>query len=97
MAKPSFPSSIRDRVVLYTTPAVTFVLLAAAFYQLILHRAQLLELQRLIKPTTAPDSDTSIHSPDVKLLSRYSRGAISDDLAALNHYFGAVAERQVSI
>ena len=98
-------SSIRDRVVLYTTPTVTSVLMAIVFWQLSLYQAQVRELQRHVKLSDATTDSKrfankeKIDSSVEELLSRYTRATGNDKgtdgAQTLDDYFVRIAEQQV--
>ena len=99
-------SSFRDRVVLYTTPTVTSVLMAIVFWRLSFYQAQVRELQQHVKLSDATanlkhsENSKYIDSPVEKLLSRYARDTGNDkgtdSLQTLNDYFLRIAEQQVT-
>ena len=101
--KDSSRSSVRDRVVLYTSPVVTSVLLAIVFYQLTLHQTHLREMQLHINSLaiTVLQHSKYIDSPAKESLLRYARETGNDkgknDVQMLDEYFGRVAERQVGV
>ena len=93
-------SSKRDRVVLYTSPVVTSVLLAIVFCQLALHQIRLRELERHIKHSRGND-DVQLRKQDIKrpadtLALRYTREEEgTEEVSTSGDYFGLVAEQQV--
>ena len=101
--KDSSRSSVRDRVVLYTSPVVTSVLLAIVFYQLTLHQAHLREMQLHINSlaTTVLQHSKYIDSPAKESLLRYARETGNDkgknNAQVLDEYFDRVAQQQVTL